>query len=144
MKRYTMRNKGGNNEWETPKHIFDDLDREFHFDLDPCSTDENCKCDLHYTEAEDGLKQDWGGHRVFCNPPYGEIAKWVEKCYYEGNKDNTLVVMLIPCRTDTQYFHNFIYNRSEIRFVNGRLRFGGCDNNAPFPSMVVIYRGAYA
>ena len=79
---------------------------------------------------------------MFCNPPYSEIGKWVEKCYREGCKDNTLVVLLIPSRTDTKYFHNFIYQRAEIRFVKGRLRFNGSDN-APFPSMVVIFRGAY-
>lgn len=84
-----------------------------------------------------------GGYRVFCNPPYGsEISKWVEKCFYEGHKDNTVVVMLIPARTDTRYFHDFIIHRSEIRFVKGRLKFGDGKNTAPFPSMVVIFRGA--
>lgn len=84
-----------------------------------------------------------GGNRVFCNPPYGsEIGKWVEKSYREGCKDNTLVVMLIPARTDTRYFHDYILHRSEIRFVSGRLKFGDGKNSAPFPSMVVIFRGA--
>lgn len=83
-----------------------------------------------------------GGRTVFCNPPYGSIAKWVEKCYREGTKDNTVVVMLIPSRTDTRYFHKFIYHRAEIRFVRGRLKFGDGKNSAPFPSMVVIFRGA--
>lgn len=84
-----------------------------------------------------------GGRRVFCNPPYGnEISKWVEKGYREGCKDNTLVVMLIPARTDTRYFHNFILHRSEIRFVSGRLKFGDGKGCAPFPSMIVIFRGA--
>ena len=84
-----------------------------------------------------------GGERVFVNPPYGsEISKWVEKSYREGTKDNTLVVMLIPSRTDTRYFHDYIYKRCEIRFVKGRLKFGDGKGNAPFPSMLVIYRGA--
>lgn len=78
---------------------------------------------------------------MFCNPPYSQIADWVKKCYYEGRKDNTVVVMLIPARTDTRYFHNYIWHRSEIRFIKGRIRFNGLDN-APFPSMVVIFRGA--
>ena len=83
-----------------------------------------------------------GGDRVFCNPPYGkEIYKWVEKCYIEGHKENTLVVMLIPARTDTKYFHDFILNRSEIRFVKGRIKFGSANNAAPFPSMIVVFRG---
>jgi site-specific DNA-methyltransferase (adenine-specific) len=84
-----------------------------------------------------------GGRRVFCNPPYGtEIKKWVEKAYREGTKDNTVVVLLIPARTDTQYFHDYIIHRSEIRFVRGRLKFGDSKTCAPFPSMVVIFRGA--
>lgn len=80
---------------------------------------------------------------MFCNPPYSEIGKWVEKAYRESRVDNTLVVMLMPARTDTRYFHNFIYNRAEIRFVNGRLKFGEAIHNAPFPSMIVIFRGAF-
>lgn len=131
-------------EYSTPSEIFAELDNEFHFNLDPCSTDENCKCEKHYTKAEDGLKQDWGGCRVFCNPPYSDIAKWTEKCYREGCKDNTIVVLLIPARTDTRYFHNYCYNRAEIRFIKGRLKFNGNTGNAPFPSMVVIFRGAFA
>lgn len=78
---------------------------------------------------------------MFCNPPYGsQLKQWVAKCYQEGHKDNTLVVMLIPARTDTQYFHDYIQHRAEVRFIRGRLKFGGAANGAPFPSMVVIYR----
>lgn len=84
-----------------------------------------------------------GGESVFLNPPYSEIKKWVEKAYREGIKDNTLVCMIIPARTDTSYFHDFIYHRSEIRFIRKRLRFSGSDCNAPFPSMIVIFRGAF-
>ena len=84
-----------------------------------------------------------GGHRVFCNPPYGRaIGEWVEKAYREGTKDGTIVVMLIPARTDTKYFHDFILHRSEIRFISGRLKFGEAAQSAPFPSMLVIFRGA--
>ena len=83
-----------------------------------------------------------GGYRVWCNPPYSKIDKWVEKAYRETRKDNTLVVMLLPSRTDTRYFHNYIYQRSEIRFIKGRLRFNESKNSAPFPSMIVIFRGA--
>lgn len=82
-----------------------------------------------------------GGERVFCNPPYGkEIAKWVQKSFEESRKKNTLVVMLIPARTDTKYFHDFIYGKAEIRFIRGRLKFGNAKTAAPFPSMVVIFR----
>lgn len=83
-----------------------------------------------------------GGYRVFCNPPYSNISDWVAKAFYESRKDNTLVVLLIPSRTDTKYFHDYIYQRSEIRFLKGRLKFGDSKNSAPFPSMVVIFRGA--
>lgn len=69
-------------EWETPQYLFDELNREFHFTLDPCSTDENAKCKKHYTKDEDGLNQDWTGEIVYCNPPYGrEMPLWIEKCY---------------------------------------------------------------
>ena len=82
-----------------------------------------------------------GGYRVFCNPPYGRnIGKWVEKAYTESQKPNTLVVMLIHARTDTRWFHNWVYGKAEIRFIKGRLKFGGQKNNAPFPSMVVVYK----
>lgn len=130
-------------EWATPQELFDQLNNEFCFDLDPCSTDENCKCEKHYTKDEDGLIQDWSGRRVFCNPPFSDMRKWVEKCYREGCKDNTLVVMLMPARTDTKYFHDFVLNRSEIRFCEKRLRFGNSNNVAPFPVLIVIFRGAY-
>ena len=78
---------------------------------------------------------------MWCNPPYSQIDKWVAKAFYETKNDNTLVVLLIPSRTDTRYFHNYIYNRAEIRFIKGRVKFGG-KNSAPFPSMLVIFRGA--
>lgn len=129
-------------EWTTPQELFDDLNDEFNFTLDPCATDENHKCDKYFTKEQNGLLQNWGGERVFCNPPYSEIAKWCEKAFYESKKPNTLIVMLIPSRTDTRYFHDYIIHRTEIRFVKGRLKFGDSKNSAPFPSMVVIFRGA--
>ena len=132
-----------NDEWATPQDVYDSLNAEFHFTLDPCATDQNHKCTLYYTQKENGLLQNWGGHSVFCNPPYSEISAWVEKAYREVMQDKTVVVMLIPSRTDTRYFHDFIYHRSEIRFIRGRLKFGEAMYNAPFPSMVVIFRGAY-
>lgn len=128
-------------EWATPQAFYEELNAEFGFTLDPCATEENHKCENYFTRDQDGLKMDWGGQRVFCNPPYGRKLKdWVAKCYREGHKDNTLVVMLIPARTDTTYFHDYIQHRAEVRFIRGRLKFGGSENGAPFPSMVVIYR----
>lgn len=130
-----------NEVWETPQDFFDKLNEEFHFDLDPCALPENAKCETFFTPEQNGLIQNWGGYRVFCNPPYGRNLKtWVRKCYEEGQKPNTIVVMLIPARTDTSFFHDYIYHKAEIRFIRGRLKFGGCNNAAPFPSMVVIFR----
>lgn len=131
------------NDWSTPQDFFDELNTEFQFTLDPCADKYNHKCEKYYTEEDDGLLQDWGGEIVFCNPPYGKAIKdWVRKAYIEGCKPNTTVVMLIPARTDTTYFHDYIYHDAkEIRFIRGRLKFGNSKNAAPFPSMVVIYRG---
>lgn len=131
-------------DWSTPQSFYDELNKEFNFTLDPCATPENRKCHNYFTKDEDGLKQDWQGFTVFCNPPYGRAIKdWVKKCFYESKKPNTTVVMLIPARTDTKYFHEYIYHKSkEIRFIPGRLKFGNSKNSAPFPSMVVIFSEA--
>lgn len=127
--------------WETPQSFYDELDKEFQFTLDPCATPENAKCEMFFTKEMNGLTKNWGGNRVFCNPPYGkEIGKWVKKAYEESKKNDTTVVMLIPARTDTAYFHDYIYHKAkEIRFVKGRLKFGQSKNAAPFPSMVVVF-----
>ena len=130
--------------WETPQALFDELDAEFGFTLDVASTDANAKCPVHFTEATDGLSADWGGQRVFCNPPYGrQVAAWVEKCHRESMKPGTLVVALLAARTDTRWFHDHIYGKAEVRFLRGRVRFelGGVpQGSAPFPSMVVVWR----
>lgn len=127
-------------QWATPIDFFKKLDDEFHFTLDPCADERNHKCEKYFTKEDDGLSKNWGGYRVFCNPPYGkEIGKWVKKCYEESQKDNTIVVMLIPARTDTKYFHDYIYHKAELRFIRGRLKFGDGTGSAPFPSMVVIF-----
>lgn len=127
-------------EWATPQAFYDELNKEFNFTLDPCATPENAKCKKYYTKEDNGLLQDWSGEIVFCNPPYGRtINEWVEKAYNE-NKKGVLVVMLIPARTDTRYFHKFIYNQHEIRFIKGRLKFNDGKQPAPFPSMLVIMR----
>lgn len=125
---------------ETPQDFFDKLDKEFHFDIDVAALPENAKCHSFYTPADDGLNQPWTGN-VWCNPPYGRgIGNWVKKAS-ESAREGATVVMLIPVRTDTKWFHNYIYGKAEIRFVPVRLKFGGSKNYAPFPSMVVIFRG---
>ncbi len=126
--------------WATPPAFFRELDEEFHFNLDPCADEYNHKCDKYFTVKENGLLQDWGGSSVYVNPPYGrEIGKWVEKAYRTNQEHGNLVVMLLPARTDTKWFHDFIYHKAKIRFIRGRLKFGDSKNSAPFPSMVVIY-----
>ena len=127
-------------EWTTPQTFYDRLNREFDFTLDPCCTAETAKCDTYFTEADDGLSQSWAGHSVFMNPPYGRTIKdWVRKAYEESRKPNTIVVALIPARTDTRYWHDYCMEASEIRFVKGRLKFGESNNSAPFPSAVVVF-----
>src|SRR3990167_1015349 len=124
------------NEWSTPQDLFDALNAEFHFTLDPCANSENAKCTKFYSKEDDGLSKDWRGERVFINPPYGrEISKWVKKIAKEGG------VALLPARTDTRWFHDWIYEKAEIRFIKGRLHFNDDyrkGRRAPFPSMVVI------
>lgn len=125
-------------EWATPQDFFDKLNEEFGFTLDPCANAENSKCAQYFTKEQNGLAQDWGTERVYCNPPYGRgIGEWVAKC----SRHNGLAVMLIPARTDTKWFHEYVYQRPnvEIRFVKGRLKFGNSSNSAPFPSMVIVF-----
>lgn len=102
------------NEWATPQAFFDELNKEFDFTLDPCATPQNAKCARYFTKEVDGLAQSWRGETVFCNPPYGrDISKWVEKAYRETLSGGAiLVVMLIPARTDTSYFHDYIYQKT--------------------------------
>lgn len=134
-----LKNEKENDEWRTPTELFKALDAEFHFTLDPCATDQNHKCKKYFTKEDDGLKQDWDGETVFCNPPYGRNTKaWVEKCY--NTKTDTAVVMLIPSRTETGYFHDYILGKGEIRFIRGRLHYNDAKNTAPWGSMIVIYR----
>lgn len=125
--------------WETPQDLFDKLNDEFHFDLDVCATADNAKCAAFYSPEQDGLIQPWYDN-CLCNPPYGrQVGKWVKKAYDTAYVDGNLVVMLLPARTDTSWFHDWIYNKAEIRFLRGRLKFGNSKNSAPFPSMIVIF-----
>lgn len=128
-------------EWGTPQWLFDSLDKEFGFTLDPCSTDENAKCDLHFTVQEDGLSKDWEDHVVFMNPPYGrEISKWMKKAQ-DSAKCGSTVVCLVPARTDAKWWHNYCMRAgAEIRLLRGRLKFDGGRHSAPFPSAIVVMR----
>ncbi len=132
-------------EWSTPQDFFDALDDEFEFSLDAAATRENAKCEIFFTKEEDALSQYWkfGEGTVWLNPPYGRgIGAWFKKAY-ESSLEGVTVVMLVPARTDTSYWHRYVIDtKAEVRFVKGRLKFGGHANSAPFPSAVVVYRGA--
>lgn len=121
--------------WATPQDLFDKYDAIYHFETDVCALPKNAKCKRFFTPEMDGLKQEWTGV-CWCNPPYGrQIGKWVEKAC----KSFATVVMLLPARTDTKWFHDYCLPYGKIEFLRGRLKFGGCDNSAPFPSMIVIF-----
>lgn len=124
-------------DWETPQELFNELDQEFNFTIDVCADNRNKKCKRFYTKEENGLLQNWNNEIVWCNPPYGrKIGEWVKK----AEESNATVVMLLPARTDTKWFHKYIYKKAEIRFIKGRLKFGNSKNSAPFPSMIAIFR----
>jgi len=128
-------------EWSTPQDFFDKLNREFNFTLDPCATTENAKCKYFFTFEQNGLYQDWSMQRIFMNPPYGrEIREWMAKAY-DAWKHGSTIVCLVPARTDTSWWHDFAMKATEIRYIRGRLKFGGGNNPAPFPSALVIFRG---
>ena len=124
-------------EWETPRAFFNEIQKTYRLDIDVCATRENTKCVRWWDKNEDGLSKDWTGIRGWMNPPYGrEIGKWVEKA---ATSNAEIIVALLPARTDTRWFHSYIYKKAEIKFIKGRLKFGDGKNSAPFPSMLVIF-----
>lgn len=123
--------------WGTPIWLFKLLDEEFRFNLDVAASEDNALCLDYYTEKENGLIQAWYGN-AFCNPPYSQAAKWMEKAYTEAVKQHATTVMLVAARTDTRYFWNYAVH-GEIRFLPGRLKFVGGKYSAPFPSAIVIF-----
>jgi len=125
--------------WATPSAFFQALDQEFGFELDVCALAENAKCTRFFSPKDDGLKQLWQGS-CWMNPPYGrEIGQWVQKAF-ESAQSGATVVCLLPARTDTQWWHRYVLKASEVRYIEGRLKFGGSANSAPFPSAIVIFR----
>lgn len=141
------------NERATPQVFYDQLNKKHNFNLDPCSTIDNHKCFYFLTEADDWLASNWETYwensfgiksRVFCNPPYWRWLKdRVKKASEEIKKEYCdLIVMLIPSRTDTRYFHDYIYKKDnvEVEFIKWRLKFWDAKNAAPFPSMLVIFK----
>lgn len=127
--------------WATPQDLFDELNEIYSFETDVCAIPENAKCSRYFTPEMDGLKQEWFGS-CWMNPPYGrEISKWVKKAFESSRLSDTRIVALLPARTDTKWFHDYIYgkDRVQITFLKGRLKFGSCTNSAPFPSMIVVF-----
>ncbi len=126
-------------EWPTPQGIFYQLNEEYSFTLDPCANEQNKKCVRYFDKKTNGLLQSWKGETVFMNPPYGrEIVKWMCKAYQESLQTGTIVVCLVPSRTDTKWWHNYAM-KGHIIFIKGRLKFGGHKNSAPFPSAIVVF-----
>ena len=132
-------------EWETPQDLFDYLNREFHFTLDPCATRANAKCAHFYTKEEDGLSRSWEGETVFMNPPYGrEIGAWVKKASHEADG---LVIGLVPVRTDSAWWHDYVMRAVEIRLIRGRLwcwNAEGKGGRGGYPSAVVVWRRQFS
>lgn len=126
-------------DWETPKELFDHWNKLFDFNLDVCALPHNAKCKRFFTPEDDGLAQEWAGNRCWMNPPYGkDIAKWVKKASEEAKK-GALVVALLPARTDTAWFHNYVLPYAQITFLRGRVKFVGGTSGAPFPSIIAAY-----
>ncbi|MEK3988019.1 DNA N-6-adenine-methyltransferase [Paenibacillus sp. FSL K6-3166] len=123
----------------TPIDFFNVLNAEFFFETDVCALADNAKCANYFTPEMDGLAQEWRGV-CWMNPPYGRtIGEWVRKAY-ESAQAGATIVGLLPARTDTKWFHDYVYGKAETRFVRGRLKFGDAKNSAPFPSVVVVWR----
>lgn len=115
--------------WRTPVKVYEELDKEFKFNFDPCPPN----------PIFDGLTVEWGT-RNFVNPPYKQCKEWLKKGFEEWKKGKT-IVFLIPSRTDTKYWHEYVMKATEIRFIKGRLKFGDAKNSAPFPSAIVVFKG---
>ena len=124
--------------WATPQWLFDALDKEFGFTLDPCCDATNSKCPMFFTEDDNGLLKEWGTESVFMNPPYSECEAWMLKGY-KAAQNGATVVCLVPVRTDTNWWHRYAM-KGEIRFLRGRLKFGEATGQAPFPSAVIVFR----
>ena len=130
----------GNIVAETPKYLFDRISSIFNFSLDACALPENAKCESYYTPEDDGLSKPWRGG-VWCNPPYGrEISSWVRKAYEESQKEyNSFVLMLLPARTDTRWWWEYVQGKATLFFIKGRVKFGDHNVGAPFPSVLALY-----
>lgn len=138
VQRMAVHYSSATDQWSTPQDLFDLLNYEFQFDLDVCATHDNAKCDRYFTEEDNGLEQDWAG-TCWMNPPYGnEISEWMRKAFEQAHTHGIRVVCLVPARVDTGWWWDYA-RHGEVRFLRGRLKFGGGTMGAPFPSAVVIF-----
>lgn len=130
-----------NGVWVTPKHFFEPLREEFDLRIDTAASPDNAMLPDFFSKDRCAFSQDWKGIRAWCNPPYGrrDIYRWVQRCATGGAE---IVVALLPARTDTKWFHDFIYQKTgvEIRFLKGRIKFSGMKGSGKFPSMIVIFK----
>jgi len=144
MASFGKRFQSSRQDWTTPRSIFDPLNDEFGFTLDAAASSDNALADKYFDEADDGLSQSWQGETVWCNPPYGDqsgsLKDWVKKSYDESLLGAT-VVMLIPARTNTNWFHEYCLEHGEVRFIKGRPKFGDSPHGLPQPLAIVIFRG---
>lgn len=138
----------GKDDWETPDELFQLYDRTYHFGLDAAANETNHKCPIWFGPGgvrEDALEGSWRGYgNIWLNPPYSRKlqAEFVKKAVYEAMRWGEFsVVCLLPARTDTKLFHDYIWNKigAEVTFLRGRLKFKGAQHGAPFPSMIVVF-----
>ena len=130
-------------EWATPIDLFKKIDEEFHFTLDLAADCSNTKCEKYFSEKDDSLKQNWDGV-CWLNPPYGskeyKLENWIKKAYNESLKENNIIVMLIPARTNTKWWHKYCMTSSEIKFICGRPKFGDAKHGLPQPLALIVFK----
>lgn len=129
-------------DWETPTELFNLVNAEFGFTIDVAASAENTKVARYISEQQDAMTCSWGMNVCWLNPPYGKghkLSDWVRKAYIESQNGAT-TVMLIPARTNTNWFHDYCLKHGEVRFLRGRPKFGGADHGLPQPLCFVIFR----
>lgn len=143
MAKFESRFESAKQDWETPDDLFDPLNSEFHFTLDAAADENNTKTSVFFSAYDNSLQQDWGAHVIWLNPPYdartSKLSDWVKKAADAAAKGAT-VVMLIPARTNTNWFHDICLKFGEVRFIRGRPKFGNALHGLPQPLCLVIFR----
>lgn len=140
MRGHRQLTSSSNQSWATPVWLFDKLNSEFHFTLDPCASDLNHKCSNYFTVEQDGLARTWEDQVVYINPPYNEQNGWINKAFHEFQEHGVTSVLLLPSRTDKIIFHELIAPyASQVRFLKGRIKFVGAEHGSTFPSCLVIF-----